>query len=199
MTHTTHDTTHVINLTGPNGGQKKNDTEVKKVRVGPKKIPGPKVAGLGNTISLLACVRIRNWFLTINNYTQEDIDIIISINCNYVFQEEQGESGTKHLQCVLMFKNARTFTSIKKLLPRAHIEICKNVNDSIRYCCKSETRIGEIYSNIDLSDYREENDDSQQVIEPLSFEEIIGMNLMKEIYAPDPDPEFDEFIKKISF
>lgn len=197
MTHTTHDTTHVINLTGPNGGQKKNDTEVKKVRVGPKKMPGPEVAGLGNTISRPACVRSRNWFLTINNYTQEDINIIISINCNYVFQEEQGESGTKHIQGVLMFKNARTFTSIKKILPRAHIEICKDVKSSIRYCCKSETRIGDIYANISLDEYREEDDDSQQVIEPLSFEETIKMNLMKDMYGPDE--EFDDLIKKISF
>lgn len=95
--------------------------------------------------------RSRNWFFTLNNYTADDIKSITEVKGNdyeFVFQEEKGESGTPHLQGVLMFKNARSFSSVKKLLRRAHLERVKNRLASIRYCTKTETRIGEVYTNL---------------------------------------------------
>lgn len=98
----------------------------------------------GNTITS-AARRGRNWCFTLNNYTPEEIKNIQKIDADHVFQEEKGESGTPHLQGVVMFKNARTFKQVKMLIPRAHIEPTKNKISSIKYCSKPDTRVGQIY------------------------------------------------------
>jgi len=74
----------------------------------------------------------------------------MNLGGNYVFQEETGEKGTKHLQGIFMFKNAVSFKKLKSNIPTAHIEVCRNQKASIRYCSKKETRTGEIYTNIDI-------------------------------------------------
>lgn len=89
----------------------------------------------------------RAWCLTINNYCPLDIEKLQQCE-NYTFQEETGTEGTPHLQCVIKFKNPRSFGGIKKLFPTAHIERCQNINASINYCTKKETRTGEMYTNM---------------------------------------------------
>jgi len=92
--------------------------------------------------------RGRVWQFTLNNYKDEDIKLIESLDCNHVFQEETGAKGTKHLQGVLIYKNAISFNSLKKHLPTAHIEKGQNQNALLRYSSKKETRTGNIYTNI---------------------------------------------------
>lgn len=59
------------------------------------------------------------------------------VDCRYlVYGREKGESGTPHLQGYIRFKNQRNFNAVRKLLPRAHVEICKDVGAAIRYCKK---------------------------------------------------------------
>lgn len=89
----------------------------------------------------------RAWCLTINNYCQLDIEKLLTCE-NYTFQEETGTEGTQHLQCVIKFKNPRSFGGIKKQFPTAHIEQCKNIKASINYCSKEDTRTGEMYTNM---------------------------------------------------
>lgn len=100
----------------------------------------------GNT-KLSANAKSRNWCFTLNNYTETEISDIEKLDCKYIFQEEKGENGTPHLQGILMFKNGVYFNSVKKMLPRAHIERCKNKISSIKYCTKPETRVGVIKNN----------------------------------------------------
>lgn len=100
----------------------------------------------GNT-KLSANAKSRNWCFTLNNYTEEEIKNLEKLECKYIFQEEKGENGTPHLQGLLMFSNAVYFNSVKKMLPRAHIERCKNKVSSIKYCTKPETRVGVIRNN----------------------------------------------------
>jgi len=102
---------------------------------------------------ILEMSKSRGWTFTLNNYTTEDIDHIKTLECEYLFQEETGESGTKHLQGMLYYKNAVAFNSVRNLLPRAHIEKMKNKIASIKYCSKEDTRTGEIYSNFNLGDH----------------------------------------------
>lgn len=102
--------------------------------------------------------RGRNFCFTLNNYTPTEIKQIMDIGADYIFQEETGEQGTPHLQGLLMFKNAKRFNAVKKLIPRAHIETCKNKLASMQYCMKAETRTGEIYTNLDLSKIKWHND-----------------------------------------
>lgn len=48
-----------------------------------------------------------------------------------------GDSGTAHLQCYVRFTNPRSFNSVKKLLPKAHIEVAKgNDAQNKTYCTK---------------------------------------------------------------
>lgn len=60
-----------------------------------------------------------------------------ALDCVYLlYGREQGESGTPHLQGFIKFDNARSFQSVKKLIPRAHIESCRVPQKAIEYCLK---------------------------------------------------------------
>lgn len=97
--------------------------------------------------------RSRNWFFTYNGYCSEDIFIL---NTHFrgsspkvfkaAFQEEQGESGNPHLQGVISYQNARTFDNMKKFLPKAHWEVCKDLDSALKYCTKKETRVGKVFT-----------------------------------------------------
>lgn len=93
----------------------------------------------------------RNWQFTLNNYTEEEIKTIQVCGHEYIFQEETGLQGTKHLQGGLFCKNAISFYSIKKIIPRGHIEVCKNKFATINYCQKGETRTGKVFTNMEVS------------------------------------------------
>lgn len=86
------------------------------------------------------------WFFTFNNYDTTDIDFLTNIfdmDCEkYCFQEEMGESGTKHLQGVVVFKVRKELNYIKRINPKIHWEICKNLRASVEYCSKALTRNG---------------------------------------------------------
>jgi len=103
-----------------------------------------------NTKGSLKNSRTRCWCFTLNNYSMEDIKAFEKCGGKYCFQEEMGESGTKHLQGVLQLPNGVSLNHMKKLNGRAHWEVCRNLNASIQYCSKSDTRIGNIYSNMKL-------------------------------------------------
>lgn len=96
----------------------------------------------GNTKKL----RSRHWCFTLNNYTATDIELILREFKSYTFQEETGASGTKHLQGVVSYTNARSWDHLKGILPTAHIERCRSIKHSIEYCSKIETRTGRVYS-----------------------------------------------------
>lgn len=81
----------------------------------------------------------RAWCFTINNYKPEDIEKTKEFlsSGEYVFGEEMGDTkNTPHLQGVVRWTNAKTFNSMKKILPRAHLEPCKNWKGSKVYCKK---------------------------------------------------------------
>lgn len=75
-----------------------------------------------------------------NNYTDEEVEALEAVNCRYlIYGREVGESGTPHLQGFIYFKNARTFSAIKKLLgSRYHVEAQRGTNkQAIDYCKKA--------------------------------------------------------------
>lgn len=85
----------------------------------------------------------RAWCLTLNNYTTEEYEDIKKEFPNdtltqLVLGEEIGENGTPHLQGCIRYKNARSFSSMKKLFPRANISECRNWDASINYCKKDK-------------------------------------------------------------
>lgn len=85
--------------------------------------------------------RGRTWFITWNDYPENYAEIITDGSDKCVFQLEIGDAGNEHVQGALYFNNARSFNSVKKLLPGAHIEPVKNWNAAVNYCKKSETSV----------------------------------------------------------
>ncbi len=101
--------------------------------------------------------RARTWCFTLNNYGEEDTVSLSHPEWNnmkitkMVFQEEIGnENGTKHLQGVVQFANQVSFTSLKEFHDKIHWSKCRNLNASIKYCSKEDTRNGEIYTHGDI-------------------------------------------------
>lgn len=80
------------------------------------------------------------WCFTYNNYDSNEISSIVQIfidKCNkYIFEEEIGESGTKHLQGYIELKKRARPTELK-LNKKIHWEKCKgNERENIMYCSK---------------------------------------------------------------
>lgn len=101
----------------------------------------------------------KHWFFTFNNYKREDlvpIEAIFKEKCaRYIFQEETGESGTEHLQGYIELKFKNRPLTIFPDFPKIHWEKCKDRTKAktraIEYCCKPETRTGDIYTyNIEI-------------------------------------------------
>lgn len=88
--------------------------------------------------------RARSWCFTLNNYTEEEYDFIVAqwlkgFEGWYIVGKEVGENGTPHLQGYIEFKHQTAFSTIKKFLPRAHIEKAKGSRaDNYKYCSKGK-------------------------------------------------------------
>lgn len=104
----------------------------------------------GNTISPSpssgkqpsACKR---WCFTLNNYTDEEVDNLISIfrsNSSYIFSKEIGDCGTPHLQGYVEFLAKQRLTAIKKFNNRIHWERCKgNRETNVNYILKDYSEV----------------------------------------------------------
>lgn len=70
----------------------------------------------------------KTWVMTWNNYTDENIEMLMKWNCadyvsRFVVSKEVGEQGTPHLQGSVTFKNAKRITQLNKLTAsKAHWE-----------------------------------------------------------------------------
>lgn len=95
-------------------------------------------------------LQYKNWCFTYNNYHIDDIEKIETIFKKiglYTFQEETGLNNTPHLQgCITLNKKCR-ITELKKINPKIHWEKTNNLEASIKYCSKDDTRTGKIYTN----------------------------------------------------
>lgn len=83
----------------------------------------------------------RNWCLTINNYTDDDIACFKQdpeMFKYWGYAPEVGENGTPHLQAFVCTVRKMRMSGVKRLFPRAHVEMMKGtVADSEAYCSKS--------------------------------------------------------------
>ena len=120
-----------------------------------KVVPNSSEKSNGNTSRLFEKKQIspaKWWSFTLNNYNSSNIDDLLNTlnEHKYVFQEETGEQGTPHLQGCVEFKEKLRPLSLN--LPKEmHWTKTRNGKASIKYCCKEETRSGEIFTNIKLS------------------------------------------------
>lgn len=98
--------------------------------------------------------RSRNWFLTVNSYTMtqlREISLIPDDTAKLVLvQTELGfKSRLHHFHALIIFKNQRTFDSMKRQYPMAHIEKVKNLTKCREYCLKRYTFTGKRYERVD--------------------------------------------------
>jgi len=77
---------------------------------------------------------------TINNYTDYDLGDVLQTSEEAVYLIigfEVGKKGTPHLQGYVNFRSARTFSSIRKKLPRARLSVAKGTpKQNYDYCSK---------------------------------------------------------------
>lgn len=85
--------------------------------------------------------KARAYCFTVNNPTQTQINW--PENVKYaIYQLEQGENGTRHLQGYLELDKPTRISAIKVYLPTAHLETRKGTREQAReYCKKNDTRI----------------------------------------------------------
>jgi len=98
-----------------------------------------------STETLVGGTKARNWSITINNPNESDYSQIEMLKSKswckeWKGQVERGESGTLHIQGCVKTDNIR-FSMLKKVLPRAHIEVARNAVALRKYVEKVETRV----------------------------------------------------------
>lgn len=89
--------------------------------------------------------RIRNWVCVLNNPTTQEtqnFETALGKAKKYAAQEEIGENGTHHIQGIVCLNDNKTMSAMKDWLGsiRWHLEPCRDVEASIKYCTKTETR-----------------------------------------------------------
>nr|UJP31670.1 replicase [Donkey kirkovirus Hetian-7] len=89
--------------------------------------------------------RSRSFVFTINNFTQEEEELIMNLEndpavVDIVAEEEHLEEGTPHIQGFIKFANARYRNSICRFLGgRAFVEIARgSLEANINYCSKED-------------------------------------------------------------
>lgn len=86
------------------------------------------------------------WSITINNPTEQDLKPTLPAKWALQGQIEEGEEkGTEHFQGMLTTPQVR-FSAVKKIFPRAHIEVARNRQALEKYVHKEDTRISEVAS-----------------------------------------------------
>lgn len=98
--------------------------------------------------------RYRNWLITINNPSEEDVRNLseyIQQAEKWCYQFEKGEeaeTAEEHLHCFVHFGHPVRVETIKRRLPRAHIDAIKNnPKDVIKYVTKQRTRTRGPFAN----------------------------------------------------
>lgn len=82
--------------------------------------------------------RFRNFLFTWNNYNDDSEKYLRSLaGVTYCCGGyEVGESGTRHIQGYIVFKNAKTKSAVIKIMPGCHITVAETVEQGVAYCKK---------------------------------------------------------------
>lgn len=86
------------------------------------------------------------WSVTINNPDEQDeecVNIARQKGWQVLGQLEKGENGTPHYQLAVKTPQVR-FSALKKMFPRAHIEVAKSAPALLRYVEKEATRVADL-------------------------------------------------------
>lgn len=93
------------------------------------------------------------WCFTINNPTPTCVELASILNYTYlVAGKEVGKVGTPHLQCFVAYNIRTSFATVKKQLPRAHIERMISTPKAAADYCKKDKDFVE-WGNFDEIDF----------------------------------------------
>lgn len=120
---------------------------------------------------------LRNGCYTLNNWTDTEYNLLKELSYTYqVIGKEIGEGGTPHLQGYIEFKNRMRFSTLKKKLPRLHIEARKGTALQASDYCKKEGNY-EVFGTI--SEQGKRNDilaATQMILDKKPLKEIANAN-----------------------
>lgn len=82
----------------------------------------------------------KSWFLTLNNYSEEEEDRLRSLECNYLMiaRETGAENGVPHLHAVVTFSKAYRRSALAKIVPRAYWAVLKSREHAVNYLMKQD-------------------------------------------------------------
>lgn len=69
----------------------------------------------------------KRWFITVNNYTEKDLDQIKELDYKYavVSSEIAPTTGTPHFHALVIFATNKRFNALKRVITRGDIEVVK--------------------------------------------------------------------------
>jgi hypothetical protein len=86
-------------------------------------------------------VTAKNWVFTLNNWTDEDVQCLKSLDFDYLLfgKEIAPETGTPHLQGYVQFKKQHYYTKVMAMLRgRAYMDVARGSLESQHIYCKKE-------------------------------------------------------------
>lgn len=86
----------------------------------------------------------KHWCFTINNYTNDELLPRQSEFDYMIVGYEVGKDGTPHLQGYVAMKKVQYLTAMKKLMPRAHLEVMKGTPQQASDYCKKDGQFKEL-------------------------------------------------------
>lgn len=135
----------------------------------------------------------KNWFLTVPNYTPNDISFFETIPYGdkvlyAIVGKEVGEGGLEHLQAVIRFKSKLRFRTVKTFLTlssECHLECCRNVAHSIIYCKKEGnfTEYGDLSLSGSTAGKRTDLEEFKEAVKAGEYDIKSLMELHSEVFA----------------
>lgn len=99
---------------------------------------------------LMSQIQGKNWVFTLNNYKESDCallqEAVDSKMVKYVLYQREiaPETGTPHLQGMLIMARKCGLKAVKMILPKAHLEYMRGtLEQSQKYCTKLKSREGQ--------------------------------------------------------
>lgn len=122
----------------------------------------------------------RAYLLTVNNWTEDDLCSVLGLidNCVYsIIGFEIGHKcGNPHFHAYAYWQNGKAWSSIKKAVPRARLDVCKGTPEQNRtYCAKEGNfeEFGQLPKKGERTDLQQFKDD---IINGMSEEDLLDVH-----------------------
>lgn len=124
--------------------------------------------------------RVRDYVFTLNNYTDDEVELIKQTDCRYIIfgKEVAPTTGTPHLQGYIYFEEKKSMTAIHKLKgwSRVALKEAKGNGDQNKAYCSKEGDVFEKGEPINQGKRADLDDVYQQIREGKQLDEIIDAN-----------------------